>query len=72
MYKFAVVIIGFMLLAFSYETHAVNFAVFHKVDKNMTFQDVVQGGHGAFIVNMERQGAEMLALTNIPRAMHNV
>ena len=53
------------------EANAVKFAAFDKVDKNMEFADVVKGNHSEFLANIEAQGAQMLALTNIPYAKHN-
>ncbi len=71
MKRLSVVIASLLLFGFTYEVHAVNFAIFHKIDKNMKFADVVKGKHGDFLSNMEAQGAEVLSLTNIPHAMHN-
>jgi len=71
MRRIAVFGLAMLLMGMSYESHAVNFAVFHKVDKSMEFEDIVEGSHSSFLQNMESHGAEILALTNIPHAVNN-
>ena len=71
MKELGMVAVALLIFGFSFEASAVKYAVFDKVDKNMKFADVVKGNHSQFIANIEAQGAQMLALTNIPYAKHN-
>ena len=71
MKKLSMLVLTLFIFGFSFEASAVKYAVFDKVDKNMEFADVVKGNHSEFLANIEAQGAQMLALTNIPYAKHN-
>ena len=60
-----------LLFGFVSKAYAVKFAAFEKVNTSMVFADVVKGNHSEFLANIEAQGAQVLALTNIPYAKHN-